>query len=409
MVPQVNNVDCNDDNDLIRFGAQLESEAVSTRQTELRRLLPVGNNGQPAQSDRLPVLNSVELAESNVDIEYLVDRFLVRGQPCILAGPKKTLKTNILIDLVLSLSSGTPFLAKFEVLRPCRVGLLSGESGQAVIAETARRIAVSKGWTLHNFSGVFWGFKLPRLDDPRDIEALIRLVTENELEVLVVDPVYLAMALAESASNLFAVGQKLAALNSLTFQTGVTIILCHHMIKRPENPFEPPELEHIAWAGFQEWARQWMLIGRRRRYDPDLGGHHELWLSAGGSAGHSELWAVNIDEGTRQDLGGRRWDIEILKPSAARAEADAAQEESRESRRAEKQARKDQRDRERAIQGLKHFPNGETLRKLREKVPSLAPKRLSEVIKQLVQLGTVDRSATKKNGQECDLYKLNAF
>ena len=94
--------------------------------------------------------------------------------------------------------------------------------------------------------------------------------------------------------------------------------------QEPEGPnglFEPAELEDIAWAGFPEWARQWLLLSRRRKYDPEQGGHHELWLNVGGSAGHSGLWGVNIEEGMRQDEGGRRWNVDVLKASQARAQA----------------------------------------------------------------------------------------
>ncbi len=46
------------------------------------------------------------LCHKNYHIEYLVDRTLVAGQPGIVAGEKKTLKTLILLCMAISLSVG---------------------------------------------------------------------------------------------------------------------------------------------------------------------------------------------------------------------------------------------------------------------------------------------------------------
>ena len=94
---------------------------------------------------------------------FLVKGVLVEGQPMIVGGRSKTLKTSIVCDLVVSLGSGTPFLGRFDA-RQVAVGFWSGESGAATIRDTARRCAEARGvelaetWTL-------WCFDLPRLSD----------------------------------------------------------------------------------------------------------------------------------------------------------------------------------------------------------------------------------------------------
>uniref|UniRef100_A0A7C4LM21 Primase C-terminal 1 domain-containing protein n=1 Tax=Schlesneria paludicola TaxID=360056 RepID=A0A7C4LM21_9PLAN len=81
---------------------------------------------------------------------------------------------------------------------------------------------------------------------------------------------------------------------------------------RCRPPLDPREVYRIAES-----------IGR---YEPDqisvalVENHWEQMLGqpAGGSAGHSGLWGLNIDEG--QDHEGRRWEVEVISASEAYAQ-----------------------------------------------------------------------------------------
>lgn len=338
---------------------------------ELRDLIDPRLFEVESTRERFPLLTAAELRDTSDDLEYLVDGVLVKGQPGGIFGSKKTLKTNIAIDLALSLAqtaeddfgnvSGGLFLGRFKVPRPVRVALLSGESGRGTIAETARRIGRSKGWhDLGDFNGVLFGFDLPRFGEPGDLAALRRLIRRQALEVLILDPVYLCMNLGTDAGNLFAVGQKLVGLTQIGQELGCTVLIAHHTKQGAARVFEPPELDDIAWAGFQEWARQWVLLGRREKYDPDSGGHHELWMNVGGSAGHSATWAVNITEGTRQDDGGRHWDVDVIPAAQARARAAEERDETKEQAADERARARVEKNKAVVLEGLAKFPDGET-------------------------------------------------
>lgn len=369
-------------------------------------ILVHGLDPPPGGGLRFAAITSAELAAAEYALEYLIDGLLVRGQPGIIAGPKKTLKTNLSIDLALSLAEGGLFLGRFNVPGAVRVGVMSGESGAATIQETARRIATTKGRPLSQYENAVWCFDVPQLGHAEHMAALAEFIAEHQLEVLILDPTYLMMlGLGDDAGNLFVVGRFLKSLGELSQKTGCTPLLCHHLRKTRSEPYEPPELEEIAWAGFQEFVRQWMLLGRRRKYDPADGGHHELWMTVGGSAGHSGLWAVNIDEGTRQDAGGRRWEVEVLDAHEAyeqRAEAEAERGELRKQK--QRQSQQDC-DEQAVLAALELFPEGETKNTLRD-AAGLSGRRFGPILARLMAKGLVEQcEITKPNGQRYPAFR----
>ena len=377
----------------------------------LQRLLDL----QPTSSSQpLETITSAELANAQYNLEYLIPGLLVKGQPCVMAGPKKCLKTNTLIDLTLSIATGTGFLGHFSVPIAHRVALLSGESGAATIQETARRVARSKNDShLKNATNAFWCFDLPKLGQPNTVRALVDYVNRHDLDVICIDPAYLCMPIGDSASNLFVVGPMLADLSKVASETGVTIVLAHHTTKTSSSKahgveqFAPPELENIAWAGFQEWARQWMLLGRSERYDPDRTGHHKLWLAGGGSAGHSGLWGVTIDEGSQQDLHGRRWHVRVASASAVCTEQQTVRSTARDNaKRAKEQARRDERQ-IKAILAYRLFPDGETKTQLRD-AAGLSGTHFETINAQLIQQGLVEECNVEKNGKSLPGFRLRA-
>jgi AAA domain len=320
---------------------------------------PLSSNGQKGEQDpeaagqppeqpsyAFEVIDSPTFARADYRLEWLVRRLLVRGQPVLLGGPRKSLKTSLVVDLVLSLGSGTPFLGSedFRVNRPVRTAILSGESGEATLQETARRVCAAKGIDLAAVD-VLWGFRLPQLASADQCGALAEGLQRHKVEVLVIDPIYLCLlAGAEGkgvdAANLFQMGPLLMAVTQTCLDVGCTPSLIHHTRKNLNAPFDPLELEDLAFAGVQEFARQWLLVNRREKYEPGTG-LHKLWLNAGGSAGQSGLWGVDIGEGVIDDnFAGRRWEVTVHTGTQARqAKRDTRAEEKR-----QKQAEQEQQD-----------------------------------------------------------------
>lgn len=272
-----------------------------------------------------PILSTTFFA-TDYRPNWLIKGVLVALQPAIVGGPLKTMKTSLLIDLVVSLATGKPFLDEFAVPKAVPVVILSGESGEHTIQNTARRVCAAKGVNPSHMP-VMWQFNLPQLANPLDMAALSEGLAKVGAEVVAVDPLYLCLLGGQDGreidpANLYQMGPLFQAVTRACLDAGATPILAHHTRKHIK-PGEPIELTDLSHAGISEFARQWLLVNRHKAYEPGSG-LHSLWLSVGGSAGQTGLWEVNIDEGTiGDDFGGRRWDVAVRPGDKVRAEKKA--------------------------------------------------------------------------------------
>jgi hypothetical protein len=200
------------------------------------------------------------------------------------------------------------------------------------------------------------------------------------------------------------VGKKLIELTEIGHATGCTMILVHHNKKSTLDQFGPPELESIAWSGFQEWARQWILLGRREAYNPENAGSHKLWLSVGGSAGHSGRWALDAEEGSYTDAGGRHWAVSIQGASSAIAETIDQLESEKQQRAQQKIDRRVSDDAEKLMNAYRRHPDGQTARHIRD-VLAFDNKRFVPANERLTVAGMIESCEIKKNNRSFQAFR----
>ncbi len=261
-----------------------------------------------AAERRIKVLRSAELASSNYENRFMIERVLVEKQRLVLVAKSKVGKTTLAVASAVSVATGKPFLGyeQFTVLKPQPTLVMSGESGLATLKETGQRIAKSYGLSLGELDNLFWSEQLPQFDSRALLGELNAYISELGIKLLVVDPVYLAMPGAD-AHNVIVMGRLLRNIGEICQEAGVTLVLVHHLKKTTNGS---PSLNDIAWSGFSEFARQWWILERRSKF---AHGIHDLKLSVGGSAGHHGEWFVQIDEGQPdQILTQRKWDVTVM-------------------------------------------------------------------------------------------------
>jgi len=341
-----------------------------------------------------------ELSAAEFPLEYLIPNILVAGQHGVIGGRQKTLKTSIGIDLAISLATAGHFLGYFKVARGCQVAMMTGESGLATIRETADRIAKTANYRLDKISGLVFSDQLPQLSDPQHIDALKRFIDNDEIEVLLIDPAYLCIDTSGNEASLFHMGRILRPIGELCIERGVTLLLLHHLNKSGQaDLFTPPELAHLSWAGFPEFARQWLLLGRREQYEPGSG-VHRLWLNCGGSAGHSGCWAVDIDEGAYDPNTPRRWEVRVDRAETALRESLQRQQTVRTEANRQKSDARLAADRTAAVKYLTIHPEGAAMHTIRDNSGINSTKRCNLALSKLLEDGFIETVEVRgRNGK----------
>lgn len=256
------------------------------------------------------------LFERSAGRKWLIEGIAALGQPLICGGPAKTLKTSLMVDLALSVANGAPFLGRFPVPRERPVLMLSGESDRNTILETHDRIARAKGLRENAPGCLLFDFRLPQLADRQHLVEVKRVIRHEEIELLILDPTYLCLRGA-NVKDSTEMGELYKRFADLCLTESCTPVMVHHDRRGTSGK---PELANLAHAGIEEFARQWLLLGRRKQYQPGSG-FHQLWLTAGGSSGHSAMFAVDVDEGQQQlDFAGRRWNVTVRSESEVEAQ-----------------------------------------------------------------------------------------
>jgi len=358
-------------------------------------------SGNASRAFVINKITAAELAATRYKIEFHVRNILVAGQPQCIFGAKKSLKTSLMLDQAISVATSTPFLGRFAVDKPARVGVFSGESGMPTIQDTCLRICFARNVRLEK-TGIVFSDTLPMFGNLEHMSALEKYLRDEAITLAYFDPVYLCMLTGGNEGSLFAMGALLGSVRDVCQRAGCTPVLLHHNKKNVSDPYAPGDLDDAAWAGFGEFSRGWMLVNRREKYE--LGsGHHKLWLSVGGSVGYSSRWGVDISEGEYTGPGSRTWEVHVLRMVDVQNQAAQVQTTAKQ----QKLAGKLQADKQAILEAMADYPGGDTKTAIRSLL-GMSGTVFGNALRKLVQEGKVVQCEVRKPGRKTphDGYKL---
>lgn len=271
---------------------------------------------------------------------FLINGVITEGQAGVVSAKSKTNKTNLSLAMAAAIASGRPFLNQYEVTEPQPCGIISAESGGATIQEGFGRISAAMRLIPSELKNLIVSTKVPLLTTPDGLDQLERLIIKYGLRALFVDPTYKAFAGVDD-SQLSQMALHLFPLSEIIDRTGCSVVMVHHNRKSPARQgdhYAEPTQDDIQGTGFQQWARFFVLLNKRREWDPKEG-KHWLWFKTEGSAGFGSRFFLNITEGRGCDPGGRVWDVTLSEPREAAEQEQGAAVASKEAQRMESDRR----------------------------------------------------------------------
>ena len=302
-------------------------------------------------TEELPSHTLAEFIRLDHRQNFLIDGVVTEAQPGVWSAKSKSLKTTTAVAASIALATGRPFLGQYEVAEAQPCGIISAESGGGTLSESYERICAAMGVWPSAIDNLHISTEMPLLTTPEGRDQIERWIERYGLRAVWIDPTYQAFAGVDD-TQLMQMALHLFPLSKIVDRQRCSIIAVHHNKKTPRagDYYAEPTMDDIQGSGFQQWARFFVMLGRRREWEPTTG-QHWLWFRTEGSAGFGSRYHLNLTEGRRSDPGGRIWQLQLCDPQE-NVELERSDAE------AEKDSRQLERDRSAVCSTLLDYPDG---------------------------------------------------
>jgi len=199
-----------------------------------------------ASHDNLPDIKSaVQLLsdDSLVVPSEIVGGLIHQGTKTILASGSKIGKTWVLLDLLTSVVSGTPFLERPTIAGPAL--LVNLEIAPAFMKERIETMQAKKGLSsLENLD--VWTLRGQSLDIETLVDQIIERTKDTPYKLIVIDPIYKLMT-GRSENAASGVGLLAHHIERIVENTGAAVVYAHHFTKG--NAAKKKSIDRMSGSG----------------------------------------------------------------------------------------------------------------------------------------------------------------
>jgi hypothetical protein len=184
--------------------------------------------------------------------EFLVDRVLRTGSYGVLGAQYKAGKTFLMIDLMLSIAAGVPWLGLIPV-KQGRVAGMHNEGDKVEFSERVRAVARSKQIELTEelLSRMSIQEGASKLDQPEAVNRLYEDLSTFSPDLVYIDPWYMSAGEGADGKNLAQMGTVLSNLQGIAQELSAALLITAHWNKSGEGR----GVERWSGAGLAEWGR----------------------------------------------------------------------------------------------------------------------------------------------------------
>jgi hypothetical protein len=195
---------------------------------------------------------------------WLIQGVWPRDAYGVFAAEDKAGKTWAMLDLAVSVAAGAPWLGHFLCPPSGPVLVFLGEGGERAMVRRLQAICAHKHLDLEQLAArrrLRLCFRVPKLTSGEELQAVAGELHAHPAALVVLDPLYLAVAGAATGADLYGMGAVLAGIQGVCQQAGAALVVVTHWNKTGEGR----GAKRISGVGPGAWGRVLVSAGVAHR------------------------------------------------------------------------------------------------------------------------------------------------